>query len=85
MAAARADDMDDGAAATGLSGDAVGAPVDAHGLAMKKRRRKHSRPVTRDVQRHCQRRTELETARGSASGSDPAPVEGHLATDWAEW
>jgi len=38
MAAARADDADDGAKATGLSGDTVGAPVDADGSATKKRR-----------------------------------------------
>ena len=38
MAAARAGDTDDGATATGQSGDAVGALIDAHGSATKKRK-----------------------------------------------
>ena len=85
MAAAHADDMDDGATAAGIGGDATGIPADAHGLATKKRRRKYGRSVARDVQRHCQRKAELGTARGGTSRSDPDPAEGRPAEDWAEW
>ena len=85
MAAARAGDTDDGATATGLSGDAVGALVEAHGSATTKRRRKQSRPAMRDGQRHGHRMAQFGTARGDPPGLDPAPVDGHLAEDWAEW
>ena len=85
MAAARASDTDDDTIATGRSGDAAGALVDAHSSATKKRRRKQSRPTTRDGQRHCQRMAQLGVARGDPPGSDSGPIDGHPAEDWAEW
>ena len=85
MAAVRADDTDDGATATGLSGDAVGAPVDAHGSATKKRRRQGSRETTRDSQKHSQRMAKFGATRGNTPRSDPGPVEGRPAEDWAGW
>jgi len=94
MAATQADDAGGSATATADldpnsawgDDDVVTTANDSgHGLAMKKRRRKHSRPVARDVQRHCQRKAALGTARGGALRSDPDPVEGRPAEDWAEW
>ena len=85
LEAARADDTDDGAKATGLSSDAIGTLVGAHGSATKKRRRKQSRTTVRDGQRYGQRMARLGTARGDPPGSDPTPVGGHPTEDWAEW
>ena len=84
-AAARADDTGDGAMATGLSGDAVDAPVGAHGAATKKRRRPVGRETTRNAQKHSQRMAQFRATRGNAPTSDPGPVEGRPAADWAEW
>ena len=85
IAAAQADDMDDGATATGMGGDAAGAPVDAHGSTTKKRRRQGSRATARAAQKHSQRMAKFGAARGETSGSGPGSVEGRPAEDWAEW
>ena len=36
-------------------------------------------------QRHNQRMAQFGTARGDTPGSDPGPIHGHPAEDWAEW
>ena len=84
-AAAQADDTDDGATATGMGGDAAGAPVDAHGSATKKRRRQGSRATARDAQKHSQRMAKFGASRGNTPRSGPGSVEGRPAEDWAEW
>ena len=60
--------------------------VDTSGAsATKKRRRKQSRPTARDGQRHCQRMAQLGAVRGDPPRSDPGPIDGHPAEDWAGW
>ena len=85
IAAAQADDTDDGATATGMGGDAAGAPVDAHGSATKKRRRQGSRATARAAQKHGRRMAAFGAPRGHTSGPDLGSVEGRPAEDWAEW
>ena len=53
----------------------AGASADAHGSAMKKRRRQDSRATTRAAQKHCQRMVMFGAARGNTPRSGPGPVE----------
>ena len=77
---------DDGMVDSGIPdrGLGAGASTEAHGSAAKKRRRKQSRPTARAGQRHSQRMAQFGTTRDDAPGSDPGPINGHPAEDWAE-
>ena len=75
---------DAGIVAGGVPDRALGAGVsaDAHGSATSKRRHKYNH-VAQLSKKHCRRMPAFATARGSVPGSDPGPVEGHPAEDYA--